>query len=220
MSKVDLTQTENVKLDTTGGSFSYECDITEGDYTYGDFRLYDIAITIGNVAFAEECIEIRKIGLEWEGEERITLVPDRCRIKKVDGISPSGILRFNHCPFTLPGDMYRFPLTLSSDESVEVVNIFSSNDEFRMNLFLLEDGRMLEEFEPFFVNPDVPVDWKAQFEIDNGGENRFKTFATTIVVEYVRNGKHYYAASVAPRTIYNSFTDDTDLIEEYLNQGE
>lgn len=215
LSKKNMLDIVSVQLESNGGEYDLSYTVEDGIYDYENYHLYNVCLKFSNVKFEKDKISVSSIDLIYPDKSKDTLKLDKCEIEKIDGTFDSEIIYMNGTPLKLPSDTNIIALSLSAIKNAKVTNIYLTNDDMKLNKDITENGEKTDQFDEFTLNTNEKY-WSADFTVGNEELDQYKNYGTTIIVEFVCDGKKYYSTAAIPRTIYNPFGVGYDGIEDYL----
>ena len=151
-----------------------------------------------------------------------TLYLDKCKLVKGKENLNQEYVNINGCPLTMPAGMNTLPLELSAEKKVTVTNVYLTNDEMHLTSFPNEEGEPAPKFCEFVVPAAGNIiTWMPTLEVgtsksDAEGIDAYKSYGTSIVIEYSFSGRSYYCIPGVNSTIYNPFGSTVDSIEAYF----
>lgn len=222
MSRKDLSTYTGVRINSTGGAYNYQFTIEDGEFELKEYHLYYLCLSISDVEFEGDQIDIESIELLFEDDNADTLYLDKCKLVKGEENLNQDYVHINGCPLTMPSGMNTLPLELSAEKKVTVTNVYLTNDEMRLTLFPNEEGERVSKFCEFVVPAAgniitwIPIMEVGSGKSDTEGIDAYKSYGTSIVVEYSFDGRTYYCIPGVNSTIYNAFGTTAESIETYF----
>lgn len=223
MSLRDLSTYTGARIDSIGGAFYYRLTVEDGELELKGYHLYYLCLDVYDVEFEADQIDIKSIDLFFSDGSIASFCPDKCRILKGKGNLNQEYVHINGCPLNMPASMKTLPLELSADNKVTVTNVYLTNDEMKLTLFPNAAGDRVSEFCEFTISAAGNViTWVPVFEVGDEstgseGIEAYKSYSTSIVIEYNFNGQEYYCTPGVNSTTYNGFGVTADTIEAYFD---
>lgn len=216
MSKIDLSNTQSIEVDSEGGTYTFNSQIESTEYSLDDFSLFNVVLRFSDIVYDKEKIKISTIRIYTDNKEYIELKPDRCEIISIEDVYSNEHISINGVPLKLPPDMTVMPLDLSADETVVVNNIYLTNQSMMLAKAVNENNEEIEGFNSFSMYKGAGYkQWQNSFGIENTELSKYKQYGTSIIIQYECEGENYYTTPAVSTTIYNPF--DCDAIERYYN---
>lgn len=219
MSKLDLSEIEDLQVETVGGTYDFTYEIEERDYTLDDYKWYNLILQFTNINYEKDMLSVNEIKLYTTQDQYIALHPDQCQFVKIDGqYSMDGIF-INGTPLKIPSDMTFFPIELSSEKELLVKNIFLTNDQLHITKYSYSNGQQSVNMQEIKLTPSEAYDTvNIYFDPIKDGLRAYKSYGTSIILEYELDGRPYYTTPPVITTYYNPFNPDFDTIEKYYKE--
>lgn len=204
-----------IYINSNGANYKLQYEVSDGEKKYGNHSLFNILLEFSDIEFEKDNLKIESIDLDLNGE-RHTLIFDKFEIKELNKECEVEYLDLNGTPVGLPATMNSFPIEMSSSYDINIKNIYFSNSSFNLVEYVNPDGNAYEHFTEFNITPQMDiVTWCGQFEMEKSDLAMYKSYGTSLVVEYSYKGNNYITVPIVNTIFYNSSTDDENM-ERYI----
>lgn len=214
MSKIEIPDTVETSIDSTGGEFECNIEVIKGDYTLEEYTLYEIKLELKKIKFVDEKIEIKGINIFYDKEDlekAISIKPQKCELTYLEGNYDNWDLVFTGTPLSIPGDMKNLPYELDADKNLIVDKIELSNDDFNVT-----NENMCRNVE-IKQNQDTKI-ISVEFDVEESDLSKYTQYGTSAVFYYTVGDNEYVRMTPVIQLIYNPLYEYDNIIEKYYNE--
>lgn len=216
MSKVDLTDIQDVQIKGDGGTYDFRYEIEPRDYSLEGYRWYNLVLYFTNINISENALSIKNIDIYTDATNKIALSPDKCQFVYAKKDFNNEYIDINGSPLRIPAEMTTLPLELSANDDIKLKDIIVTNDSLIIDEYSCSDFGESAEFQPIAISKNsAEKTIEARFKISESELKEYKHYGTSIIVEYEFDGRPYYTVPAVSTTIYNPFDPDYAGIEKY-----
>lgn len=210
MSRIEIPENSSVEAVYSGGSFDCEYSIEKTDDSIGDFYRYIIKLTIQNVQFENDEINVDSIRVAYDYDKYFDLIPDEFTLRRFEGDIEQEVWYFNNAPLVIPASGNYIRYAIGVEKGFILNEVIVTNDSFKI--------KNIAEYMNVPISTINATDgWELQFSVEETDRSKYTQYTTSVVFKYTVNGKEYIKDTVGD-SVYNPFVLYDNLFEMYYNE--